>query len=212
MKRIMTGVPAIISENSILALREMDSHFDQIFIKYGAPPNWSRTQGFDSLVRIILEQQVSLESGKAAFEKLQLMVPSFTPAEIGLLTVEKMRKATISRQKASYILGLAEAVQSQTLDIENLRNESKERCYDLLTSIRGIGPWTARVYMLFSLQHQDIFPTGDIALIHTVKELWGVGSKEDVYLKATQWSPYRSAASFFLWHYYLSKRGRSHVS
>ena len=81
----------------------------------------------------------------------------------------------------------------------------------MLTSIKGIGPWTAEVYLLFALQDPDIYPRGDIALINTIKELYDATSSEEAEEISKQWSPYRSAASYMLWHYYLRKRGRENI-
>jgi len=201
-------IQPIIHTKAIKYLTGIDGVFQDILDLYDQPPSWSRPQGFETLCRIILEQQVSLESGKAAYEKLNLLIPTFSPKYISTLTKEQMRDATISRQKAGYILGLADRMLSGQTDLKALSKLGPEEILQELVAIKGIGPWTAEVYLLFALQSPDIYPRGDIALINTIKELWHIPSAAEAEVKAQQWAPYRSAASYLLWHYYLSKRGR----
>ncbi len=199
----------ILHQKPIKYLKKKDPVFGHIIKTYGIPPEWSRPEGYETLCRIILEQQVSLESGKAAYEKLNALVEVFDANHISKLTVEEMRTATISRQKAGYILGLADQIKSGLISLENLSLLAPEEAIEVLVSIKGIGPWTAQVYLLFALQSPDIYPKGDIALINTIKKLWQIKESSETLLKSEDWKPYRSTASFLLWHYYLSKRGRT---
>ncbi len=198
----------IINDKALSHLKKHDQKFVEIIVQYGLPTSWSRPQGFESLCKIILEQQVSLESGKAAYDKLAACVKVFDASHIIKLSVEDMRAASISRQKAGYIIGLANNILDKTVDLDALPSLTVEEATNVLVSIKGIGPWTAEVYLLFALQAPDIYPRGDIALINTIKELWGVKDAAEALEKSKDWSPYRSAASFLLWHHYLSKRGR----
>ena len=198
----------IINDDALAFLKGHDQKFTQIIEAYGLPPSWSRPQGFETLCKIILEQQVSLESGKAAYEKLAACVEVFDESHIAQLSVEEMRAASISRQKAGYILGLANSILDKTIDLDILPSLTVEEAIEALVSIKGVGPWTAEVYLLFALQAPDIYARGDIALINTIKELWFVKDSSEALEKSKDWSPHRSAASFLLWHYYLSKRGR----
>ncbi len=198
----------IINDSSIAYLKGHDEVFVHIIENYGLPTSWSRPQGFETLCKIILEQQVSLESGRAAFEKLAARVKVFDASHIIHLSSEEMRAATISRQKASYILGLASKILDHSIDLSSLETMNVEDATEVLTSIKGIGSWTAEVYLLFALQSPDIYPRGDIALINTIKELWSVRDAQEALKKSEDWTPYRSAASYLLWHHYLTKRGR----
>ena len=202
---------SIISDESIKYLRKRDEVMDMIFKKYGAAPNWSRPEGYETLVKIILEQQVSLSSAHAAFEKLKSLVGRITPSRLIKETVPSLRTATVSRQKAGYIIGLAGDVKSKKIDLRGLSAKDRASQLDILTSIKGIGPWTAEVYLLFALQDPDIYPRGDIALINTIKELYGAESSTEAEKISHSWSPYRSTASYMLWHYYLRKRGRKNI-
>lgn len=191
-------------------LCELDPVYTIILDKYGSPPQWSRPPGFVSLVKLILEQQVSIDSAKAAYDKLEAFVGVVNPSSVVELSADEWRACTISRQKGRYIRLLGEEVMSGMLDLSRLADVSDQMVFDRLTAITGIGPWTARVYLLFCLQRRDVWPTGDIALIRTTMDLWEV-ERSAVDDKASDWSPYRSLATFCQWHYYLSERGRKAV-
>ena len=200
--------PPIVNPSTISALRSMDPIFDHIYREYGQPPSWSRPEGFETLSKIILEQQVSLQSAHATFCRLKGYVKDFTPSNILDTPTDVMRTLTVSRQKSRYLKCLAEELEEGRLDLISLSQYDPTEIFSRLISVTGIGQWTIEVYMMFALQQTDIFPSGDIALINTVKELKSVVSKEDVVEVASNWSPYRTAAAYFLWHYYLEKRGR----
>lgn len=185
------------------------SLFKKIHKLYGPPPTWSRPEGFVSLSMFILEQQVSLASAKAHFEKLNSYVKKFSPKGILKLSDQEMRACQISRQKTKYLRALSEAVLKKEIVLEKLRELPEEEARAQLIKIKGIGNWTADVYLMFALQSKDIFPIGDIALVNTVRELTKADTKEEIIELAETWRPNRTLASFYLWHYYLSKRGRS---
>lgn len=188
-----------------------DDHLKNIIIKYGYPPIWSREPGFSTLIRIILEQQVSLASAKAAFEKLQAFTGCITPANISTLTDAELKACYFSRQKTIYARHLAEAVLSGQLNIIQLENEPDEVVRTVLKKIKGIGNWTVDVYLMMALHRADCFPLGDVALINSfkaVKELPHTG-KEEIGLLSNAWKPYRTIAAYLLWHAYLSKRHKT---
>jgi len=120
-----------------------------------------------------------------------------------------MRTCQISWQKAKYLRTLSDALLKGDLDIDNFPNLTETEVRNQLTNIKGIGNWTADIYLLFCLQAKDIFPIGDIAIVNTIKELTSAKTKEEILLLAENWQPLRSLATYFLWHYYLKKRGRS---
>lgn len=199
----------IVNPKDVKALIKRDKLFAKIEEQYGTPPNWQRPQGFVTLAKLILEQQVSLASAHAHFVKLSGFIPEFAPQHIVNLTDEELRSCHISRQKSNYLRGLSAAVLNGELDIEGLQHLSEEEVRTQLTSIKGIGNWTTDVYLLFCLQKKDVFAIGDIAVINTVKELTDAQTKEEILAVAENWKPYRSLAVYFLWHYYLKKRNRS---
>lgn len=201
----------IVNQHDITELSKTDEIFQTIFALYGAPPNWNRPQGFITLSRIILEQQVSLQSANAHFNKLNSYLPAFTPQEILKLSDEEMRNCQITRQKSTYLRALSSAVLDHRLDMEGLASMPIAFIRDQLKSIKGIGDWTTDIYLMFCLQAKDVFPIGDIAVVKTIKQLTGANSKEEIIMLSESWKPCRSLATYFLWHYYLSRRKRSSV-
>jgi len=133
----------------------------------------------------------------------------FTPDKILNLSDEEMRHCQISRQKASYLRALSHAIVAGDIDLENLKGLSQTDIRKQLNQIKGIGDWTADVYLMFCLQAKDIFPVGDVALVNTVRELTGAQTHEEIIALTHRWKPYRSLSTYFLWHFYLKKRGRS---
>lgn len=199
----------IVNPEDIRQLSEMDQIFAFITAQYGHPPDWKRPQGFVSLSRIILEQQVSLASANAHFLKLNAYLHEFTPESILKLSDGEMRDCQISRQKAIYLRTLSDAILQGELNLEKLPELSESEIRKQLKALKGIGDWTADIYLMFCLQAKNIFPVGDIAVVHTVRELTDAKTKDEIVLLAEKWRPYQSLAVYFLWHYYLKKRNRS---
>jgi DNA-3-methyladenine glycosylase II len=199
-------MPEIVNSKDIKKLISMDKIFAAIHEAHGAPPNWSRPQGFVSLCRIILEQQVSLASANAHFLKLNSYIEAFTPSHILKLSDTEMRACQMSRQKTKYLRELSLAINNGTIDLDKLSSYDEKEIRRQLTAIKGIGNWTTDIYLMFCLQSKDIFPVGDIAVINTIKKLCGVHTKEDILRLAEKWKPYRSLSTYYLWHHYLSKK------
>lgn len=208
VNREKKSITEIVNLNDIRQLLTLDKTFSLIYDQYGAPPDWYRPAGFVSLLKIILEQQVSIESANAHFQKLNGYLKECTPSYVLQLTDEEMRTCQISRQKSKYLRALSTAIINGSLELEKLSALDEADIREQLTSIKGIGHWTTDIYLMFCLQSKDILPIGDIAVVNTVKELWQVQSKEEILLLAEKWRPYRSLAVYFLWHYYLKKRKR----
>jgi DNA-3-methyladenine glycosylase II len=188
-------------------LATMDTDLAYILQTYGYPPFWSRPNTFESLVHIILEQQVSLASALSALNKLRERVQEITPARILLLTDAEMRECYCSRQKTAYIKYLAEAIISGQINLTAFEQMEDDEIRRQLTALKGIGNWTVDVYLMFALQHADLFPVGDLAIVNAIKGLKSLPketAKEALVIIAEQWQPYRTVASMLLWHYYLA--------
>ena len=198
----------IVNKADVKKLTSTHKIFSFIKDKYGIPPNWQRPEGFVSLSRIILEQQVSLASAEAHFIKLNNYLPEFSPAEILKLSDEEMRACQISRQKVKYLRALSQSVIKKELNFDELSEMDSVDVRKRLTSIKGIGNWTTDIYLMFCLQNKDIFPLGDIALITTIKELTNIKSEKGIIRFTKKLKPLRSLAAYFLWYYYLKKRKR----
>lgn len=184
-----------------------DPDLQLILENHGYPPMWTRKNTFETLVHIILEQQVSLASALAALNKLKEKIKEITPENILKLNDEEMRECYVSRQKNIYIKGLANAIVCGEIALENLPELSNDEVRKTLVNLKGIGNWTVDVYLMFTLQRTDIFPIGDLAAVNAVKRLKQLESKtkkEEILEISQQWKPFRSVASMMLWHYYLS--------
>ena len=198
-------------QQAIEYLSEKDTIFKLIIEKYGLPTIPKRPQGFETLVLLILEQQVSIDSAKATFLKLREKIKIFEPSILLGLSDEEFRTLGVSRQKTSYIKALSNAILNKDIDLESLPSKTADQVRQELIKIKGIGNWTIDIYLMFCLQASDLLPLGDIAVINTIKELLDIHEKNAMEVHAVQWSPYRSYATFLLWHYYLNKRNRTVV-
>lgn len=190
-------------------LAASDPDLQNIIKRYGYPPVWTRSPDFASLIHIILEQQVSLASALAAFHKLKNAIGNVTPENLLRLSDEEMRACYFSRQKTVYARSLALAITNNQLDLEKLPNLPNEEIREMLRKVKGIGDWTVDIYLLFALQRTDIFPIGDLAMVNAMRDIKNLSSstsREELIAIAEAWRPYRSVATYLLWHYYLSKR------
>lgn len=200
----------ITEQNLSLAcekLAKKDFDLALIFQTYGTPPLWKRDESFSTLVHIILEQQVSLASARAAFEKLKKTLGAITPEAVLSLSDEEMKKAYFSRQKTIYVRELAKAIFEQRLNLEKLRKLPDEDVKTELKRIKGIGDWTADIYLLMAMSRPDVMPKGDLALHIAYKKLKNLAQaprSEEFQQIAEKWKPLRSAAARLLWHFYLS--------
>jgi DNA-3-methyladenine glycosylase II len=163
---------------------------------------------------MILEQQVSLDSGRAAFDRLARAIRSVDPPAVLEAGEERLRAAGLTRQKARYVQILAGAIASGRLDLDGLGATSDEAVRARLLAITGVGPWTAECYLLFALGRPDAWPSGDLALAVAaaeVKRLPARPSPLDLDRMAELWRPWRAVAARLLWHAYLSIRGRASI-
>lgn len=190
-------------------LAEKDSDLAFIFQTFGTPPLWKREAGFATLIHIILEQQVSLASALSAFNKLKTKLGDITPENVLALSDAEMKSAYFSRQKILYARCLAEAVLSGKLNIQSLENLPDDEVKHELKKIKGIGDWTADIYLLMALLRADVMPKGDLALHVAWQKLRKLEKRpnSDEFLQiAEMWKPYRAVAARLLWHFYLSTK------
>lgn len=190
-------------------LAKRDKELKSIINTHGHPPMWTRPATFQTLILTILEQQVSLAAAYAAFKKLREKIGYVTPQKILSLTDEELRACYFTRQKIVYARELANAVQSKQLQLKKLSSAPDEEVRHELKKIKGIGDWTADVYLMHALQRTDLFPLGDIALVNSLKETKQLHphiTKEEMLAIAEPWRPYRTIAAMILWHAYIKKR------
>jgi len=197
---------------AVRALSDRDAHLAEVIQRYGQPPLWVREPGFPTLVYIILEQQVSLASAKAAFDRLNAAVRPLTPRGFLKLTDADLLRIGFSRQKTLYTRLLAESLSRRHFDLRYLHELHDDAARKMLTAFKGIGNWTADIYLLSALRRPDIWPVGDLALataVQEVKHLRQRPSPERLEKLSQPWRPYRAVAARLFWHAYLSKRGQN---
>lgn len=194
---------------SVDRLARADERLRTIVERHGYPPLWPREPGFPTLVLLVLEQQVSLASARAAFDRLEGRVGEVTPRAVLASSDEELRADGFSRQKTRYARALSSALEEGTLDLERLTRAPDDEVRTALTAFPGIGPWTADVYLVMALRRPDAWPTGDLALQEALRRVEGLSvrpSPAEADALAERWRPHRAAAARVLWHLYLSER------
>ena len=199
-------------QSGIRELTVRDADLARVIEAYGAPPLWVREPGFPSLVYIILEQQVSLALARAAFQRLRAAASPLTPTRFLKLSDTQLKQIGFSRQKTLYTRLLAESLVKRHLDLNDLHDLSDDAARKFLIALKGIGTWTADIYLLSALRRPDIWPVGDLALavaVQEVKRLRSRPSPARLEKLGQLWRPYRAVAARLFWHAYLSKRGQN---
>ena len=206
-------MPAALNQKNLRescrVLARADVGLARIFETCGTPPLWKRRAGFATLVHIILEQQVSLASALAAFNKLRETIGDVTPENVLRLSDAELKTAYFSRQKIVYVRDLANRIVEKRLDLNKLKNLPDAEAKDALKQVKGIGDWTADIYLLMALLRPDVMPKGDLALHiawKKLKNLERAPTSEEFQIIAERWRPHRATAARLLWHYYLSDK------
>ena len=189
-------------------LATQHGHFRVVIDRHGPPPLWARSPGFATLLQIILEQQVSLASAQACFDKLLARVGRLTPRTLLASTDAELTADGFSRQKAAYARHLADAVLNKRISFDEVHSLDDAEATARLSELKGVGQWTSDIYLLMALGRPDVMPKGDIALHSAWHMLTGEPrpSADEFLAIAENWRPYRSVAARLLWHFYLSER------
>ncbi|MBB3427016.1 DNA-3-methyladenine glycosylase II [Rhizobium sp. BK312] len=198
-------------ERGLAALLELDPRLRPVAAEAGALPLRLREPGFEGLAHIIVSQVVSRASADAIWGKMIAGMGQVTAEGYAGLEPEAWRSFGLSRIKHDTLARVAEAVAGGSLDLHALSAESPEKALAELTSIKGIGPWTAEVYLMFCGGHADVFPAGDVALQAAVGMAFGHEVRplaKAVALEAAVWAPWRSVAARLFWAYYAVKTRR----
>jgi DNA-3-methyladenine glycosylase II len=184
-----------------------DAALAWVIEEYGNPPFWHREPGFPTLVHIILEQQVSLASAQAAFDRLCEAVTPLDPAGFLALDDDTLKAIGFSRQKMSYCRILSSAIAEGELDLQKLEGMNDDKARTELMKLKGIGLWTANIYLLMALRRPDIWPGTDLAIVVAIQKLKTLDRRPDAGETrefSERWRPWRAVAARILWHYYLS--------
>ena len=207
----MTFPPSPMTEQELLdgteILASRDPDLARTLDRLGPPPLWNREPGFPTLVHIILEQQVSLASARAAFNKLVTRISPLEPASFLKLNDRELKVIGFSGQKGRYCRELAQAVLVGSLDLDDLPLLTDDQVRTELTKVTGIGRWTADIFLLMALGRPDVWPRGDLALHKAVQNLKGFEvrlSPSEFEELGEPWRPWRSVAARILWNHYLN--------
>lgn len=189
-------------------LAAADPDLARVLKEHGRPPLWERDEGFGTLVLIMLEQQVSLASARAAYDRLLASVSPLTPESFLALDDAVLKRVGFSRQKIVYVRHLAQFISAGMIDLPALAAMSDDEMRAALTRVKGIGPWTAEIYLLRALRRRDAWPAGDLALAIAAQEVKGLPSRptpSELDELARPWRPWRAVAARLLWHHYLHR-------
>ncbi len=199
------GLTAAQLKSSLDALAEIEPAIAAGLARAGYPEPRLRDRGYETLLRTIVGQQVSVAAAASIWKKLEAGVGDLTdPAVVAAASDETLRAAGLSRQKASYARSLAEEVTSGRLDLHNLSAEDEEAITQLV-KIKGIGRWSAEIYLLFAEGRPDVWPAGDLAVQIEIGRLLGHAERPSEKILreiAEAWRPHRGAAAIFAWHHY----------
>jgi DNA-3-methyladenine glycosylase II len=213
---VLIEVPRVLNRETLRqgaeALAARDADLARILRRVGDPPLWGRRPGFPALVRIILEQQVSLQAARTMYRRLDAHLDGITPDTVHSLQVTGLREFGLTRQKAGYCHGLAARVLAGTLDLRAVARATDESGRSALLAVPGLGAWSVDIYFLMALRRPDVWPQGDLALasaLRDVKRLRALPSTDEQRTYATRWAPWRSVAARILWSHYLTERGSS---
>ena len=212
-QRAVARAPQRLTEESlprcVATLSKTDADLARVVRECGMPLMWGREEGFPTLVITILEQQVSLASAAAAFARLLAAASPLTPEKFLAFDDARLREFGFSRQKALYCRLLARAVLDGELDFDALRSLDDDAARAALTRLKGVGPWTAEIYLLRALGRPDAWPSGDLALqiaAREVKRLDARPTPAELDALAERWRPFRAVAARMLWQHYLETR------
>ena len=210
-----TPLTRAILSHGLRVLSRRDPALGRVLKEIGPPPMWNRKPGFPTLLHIILEQQVSLASAQAAFDRLSAAAAPLTPERFLQLDDARLKAIGFSRQKTAYGRHLAQSILEGRCNLTALSRIDDESARAELLKLKGIGPWSADIYLLMALRRPDVWPSGDLALASAaqkVKRLRSRPTPDELDALGEAWRPWRAVAARVLWHYYLSERARNHSS
>ncbi len=191
--------------NGLKHLSTVCPHMRGAMQAFGRPKSRKRDPGFATLVRIIIDQQVSVQAGAAIWGRLDTLLGTVSPENVLAVGVDGLRTAGLSGAKARYVTGIAQSIVDGKIDLERLGRCREDTVRRELMALKGIGLWTADIYLMFAIGRPDILPIGDIALQAAAGNLLGLKERPtptELSEIGERWRPYRTVASVMLWHYY----------
>ncbi len=188
-------------------LASQDNKLANILSQYGVPELILRPEGFRTLVFIVIEQQISLQAARKIFERLESRLKKVNPETVFNTSAEVMKTIGLNRQKINTLHELSSRVINREIDLNQLQFMDDEDVRKVLVSIKGIGNWTADIYLLEALNRPDILPSTDLALARCIQKIWGLEKRPDreiIVKMALRWRPWRSYAVRLIWTAYLN--------
>ncbi len=202
-------------ESALAELAARDKIIARVLAETGLPPLRLRSPGLAGLARIVVSQQLSVASAEAIWGRLDALIVPFDAARLSAASDHDLKSAGLSAPKIRTLRALADAARSGALDLETLPVDDVETAHERLCAIKGIGPWTADIYLLFCHCHPDVWPVGDLALQHAVGHAFELDMRPDAKAMAelgARWRPWRGAAARLFWAYYRVARGRAGIA
>ncbi len=200
-----------VLERGLKALAKRDRVMARIIKEGAVPPMRKREPGFEGLAGIIVSQQLSTASADAIWGRVKGRFPALRPADMLAATEEELRLCGLSAPKIRTLRAIAEAIASGALPLATLGDLAADEAHAVMTAVKGIGPWTADIYLLFCLGHPDAFPAGDLALQEAARLAYGLDARpkeKDFVALAERWRPWRGVAAKVLWAYYRIAKAR----
>jgi DNA-3-methyladenine glycosylase II len=200
-----------VLERGLKALAKRDRVMARIIKEGAVPPMRKREPGFEGLAGIIVSQQLSTASADAIWGRVRARFPALRPADMLAATEEELRLCGLSAPKIRTLRAIAEAIASGALPLATLGDLAADEAHAVMTAVKGIGPWTADIYLLFCLGHPDAFPAGDLALQEAARIAYGLDARpkeKDFVALAERWRPWRGVAAKVLWAYYRIAKAR----
>lgn len=205
-EKIMTKT---LYKKAVTHLINIDPDLEYIVSVAGIPPIWERPEGFKTLIKILTEQMLSVKAADCIFTRVEKLVGDFTPERLIKIKDEKLRECGLSNSKVLYCKTISSAVLEGKIDIDNLNKFTNQEVFKILTNIKGIGEWTANIYMMACLKRADIWPLGDQALrtsVQKIKKLPELPDKKQMQKIGELYTPYKSVAAYLFWQYYSSAK------
>ena len=182
-----------------------DSDVAQALTRISYPEPRIRPVGFEALLSIIVSQQISTGAARSIMDRVQALLPEISAPATLALPDGALRKAGLSGRKVEYVTALARAIVAGQFDPVALAQQTDSQAIASICNLRGLGRWSAEVYLMFSMQRPDIFPAGDLALRRALQNLKGWDNRpnaDEARATVAHWMPWRTVGSFFLWHFY----------
>ncbi|HLL26128.1 MAG TPA: DNA-3-methyladenine glycosylase 2 family protein [Xanthobacteraceae bacterium] len=201
-------------EAGLAQLVELDPRLNEVLAIAGRPPLRKRAGGFHGLARIVVSQQLSVASASAIWNRVEAAFDPFHHDTVLAARTPKFQRAGLSRPKIKTFRTVARAVRDRRLDLEALHDMPADAAHAALTSVKGIGPWTADIYLLFCIGHADAWPAGDLALQEAIKLAFKLRKRPDakkMHKLAEGWRPVRGVAAYLFWSYYRALKRRDAV-